>query len=314
MNCETVRRQLSLYVYGELSFEDEELVAQHLDGCPECQQELGREKRLHCALDMAEARPTAALLERCRLDLSRSLRHEEPAWNPGRGWLEWLKTVFTPPTGLTAAWMKPAGAVALIAVGFMGARLMETTPVADGPAPIAASPVTMEPVATQVRYVEPSQSGGVRIVVDETRQKVFSGNLEDESIQQLLLAAMRNPSDPGVRAESVELLNQQSDSQEVRNALLFTLENDPNDGVRMKALEGLRSYSADAQTRQTLSRVLLRDKNPGIRSVAIDLLVQSDGRDVVETLQQVMQREENDYIRLRGQQALRAMNASVESF
>jgi len=154
----------------------------------------------------------------------------------------------------------------------------------------------------------------VRIVFDETRQREISGSLDDEAVMRMLLAASRSPSDPGVRVESLDLLNARPDSEEVRGALLEALENDPNDGVRLKALEGLRSYAADTRSRQALSHVLLTDDNPGIRSMAVDMLVQSRSMDVVGTLQELLQQEENGYIRNRSQRALEAMNASVETF
>jgi HEAT repeat protein len=204
--------------------------------------------------------------------------------------------------------MKPVGAVALVALGFFAARH-------TGPAPAGDMAAEQgEPVATQVRYVEPSESGQIRIVLDETRQRELLGSLDDDRIKRVLLAAVRNPSDPGVRADSLDLLKQRSESDEVRDALLFALEHDPNDGVRLKALEGLRAYPPDAESRRVLSRVLLGDKNPGVRSLAIELLTRTAEVDVVETLQELLMREDNSYVRMRSQRALEQMNAPVETF
>ena len=306
MTCDAVQRELSLYLYGELPSEGEERIEQHLESCEACRRALGIEKRIHRTLDAVERVPPAELLERCRLDLARMLRREEKAGR--RSWTTWW-----PATGgwgsLSAAWWRPAGAVALVAIGFLGARW--TAPAGGLP---GESTSTGEPISTQVRYVEPSGSGRVRLVVDETRQRVFSGNLSDKRVQALLLEAVRNPSDPGVRAESLDLLKEQGASEEIRDALLYALEHDPNDGVRLRALEGLRAQAADPAVRRALSRVLLADQNPGVRSVAIDLLVQSRDEDVVATLQQMLQREQNSYLRLRGEKALEEMNAPVETF
>lgn len=306
MTCDAVQRELSLYLYGELPSEGEERVEQHLENCEACRRALEIEKRIHRTLDAVEHLPPAELLEYCRLDLARALRREEKAGR--RSWTTWW-----PITGgwgsLSAAWWRPAGAVALVAIGFLGARW--TAPGGGLP---GESTSTSEPISTQVRYVEPSGSGRVRLVVDETRQRVFSGNLSDKRVQEMLLAAVRNPSDPGVRAESLDLLKEQGASGEVRDALLYALEHDPNDGVRLRALEGLRAQAADPAVRRALSRVLLADQNPGVRSVAIDLLVQSRDEDVVATLQQMLQREQNSYLRLRGEKALEEMNAPVETF
>mgnify|MGYP005850730165 CR=1 FL=1 len=299
MTCESVRKNLSLFLYGELSFEDEEAIAGHLDGCDGCREELEREKRLHGALDLAETKPSAELLERCRLDLDQAVHRTEKANPRPSGWLERLRDAVRAPAWVSAAWLRPAGAVALVALGFFAARVTQPE---SGRHP------------ARIRYIEPSPSGDVRIVVDETRQRVLAGRLDDEHIQGLLLTAVRAPSDPGVRAESLELLRERSGSREVMNALLYVLENDPNDGVRLKALESLRPFAASAESRRALSRVVLNDENPGVRTMAIDLLVRSDERDVVETLQELMRKEDNNYIRLRSQEALEAMNASVEAF
>ena len=43
------------------------------------------------------------------------------------------------------------------------------------------------PVASRVRFVEPGNSGQVQIVLEETRQRVLSGDVEDDGIRTLLL-------------------------------------------------------------------------------------------------------------------------------
>ena len=42
--CEKVREQLSLLLYGELSFDEEETVDGHLESCAECRTALERER------------------------------------------------------------------------------------------------------------------------------------------------------------------------------------------------------------------------------------------------------------------------------
>ena len=79
-------------------------------------------------------------------------------------------------------------------------------------------------------------SGRVQIVVDETRQQVVSGSLEDQAIQRLLLTAAKDPSDAGLRVESVDLLKNRPQSAEVRSALLYALQHDPNAGRAAESL------------------------------------------------------------------------------
>ncbi len=95
--------------------------------------------------------------------------------------------------------------------------------------------------ASRVRYVEPAADGRVQIVLDETRQRIVSGRLDDQKIQALLIAAAKDPSDPGLRAETVDILTSRAQSADVRDALVFALQQDENAGVRMKAMEGVET-------------------------------------------------------------------------
>ena len=208
--------------------------------------------------------------------------------------------------------MRPAGALALLAIGFVSARLVP--PFQSGAVNIASSGNTPDVVATRVRYVEPGANGGVNIVLEETRQRRVAGQLSDERVRNLLLSAAQDATDPGLRVESVELLKQESDAAIVRTALASALRGDPNPGVRLKALEALKPYSRDPEVRRVLSHVLLNDDNAGIRTQAVDLLIQNREQEMVGVLQELMRREDNDYIRLRTQRVLREMNASVDTF
>jgi HEAT repeat protein len=203
--------------------------------------------------------------------------------------------------------MRPAGALALVALGFFAARW--TSP------PPAAAPRSSEPVFSRIRYVQPEASGRVQLVLEETRQRVVTGDPQDESIHRLLLAAARDAADPGLRVESMDILKARPASNDVRAALLHALQQDPNPGVRLKALDALRPYVAQTEVRGVLAKVLLSDENPGVRTQAIDLLTQQkDNEAMVGLLQQLIQKDDNTYVRLKCRQALQDMNASVGTF
>jgi len=299
MSCDWIRSVLSLFIYGELSFDEEEKVHGHLETCESCRASLERERALHSALDDATLEPPPYLLTQCRTRLGESLRGESAK----RGVLARLWAWSGRP--VSPALLRPAGALALVAVGFFGARLVPPT---DTAAPERA------PVATQVRYLQPDASGGVRIVLGETRERVLSGSLGEAPIQQLVLEAAQNPSDPGLRLDSLDILRSRGESPEVRKAFLHALRSDPNAGVRLKAIEGLRPYGADPEVRSTLAGVLLADDNVGIRAQAIDLLVEHRSRALVGVLQQSIESERDAYIRERVQNALLEMNASMGAF
>ncbi|MBK5290739.1 MAG: HEAT repeat domain-containing protein [Acidobacteriia bacterium] len=301
MNCESVKSRLSLLLYGELSFHEEEQLEQHLSECLVCSKWMQRERIMHAALDLSHAEAPPALLAQCRRDLLAGLRTQSEVRSAD--WLGLWQRWFT-----AGSWLKPVGAAALLAIGFFTARLTSSDPgFGSG---FGQAGVT----AARVKLVEPGESGQVRITLEETSRRQVMGRVEDQDIRQLLLRAAQDGADPGLRGDSLDLLKGKSEALEVKQALQRALLSDPNPGVRMKALEALRPFAGDNEVRSVLAQVLLKDEHSGLRTQAIDLLVMNKPRDMVSVLQELMQREDNDYIRLRSQRALREMNASVETF
>ena len=89
-NCKNVQGQFALLLYGELSFDEEERVESHLDGCTECRAALVRQRALHEALDGVAVTPSPALLSRCREDLTQLLGQREACLRDGlRGGGKW---------------------------------------------------------------------------------------------------------------------------------------------------------------------------------------------------------------------------------
>jgi len=318
-SCEKVRTQLAMLLYGELSFDEEEAVDRHLESCADCRTALEHQRQLHLAFDQVEVEPPASLLWESRQRLHQSIEQAHAPVASRRGWWDQLVDSLTlRPTG-SGGWLKTAGALALLTIGFLGAR------VAPNLGPQIAGMSLADPGAQRVRSVEPAANGGIQIVLDETRQRVISGHLDDQNIRVLLLSAAKDPSDPGLRYETVGILNDRAQASEVRDTLLYALEHDENAGVRLKAMDGLRPFVTQPEVRKALTGVLLSDGNPGMRTQAIDLLTQGVGestnslpngldRDVIETLQELMNRENNAYVRQRGQRVLQLVNASAETY
>lgn len=302
--CAKAREQFALLLYGELSFNEEDRVEAHLEGCAECRAALERERSLHAALDAVAIEPPPALLRECRADLASRLSREPALAGARTGWWDQFVDSLT---GGSRMILRPAGAVALLAIGFFAAKLMPNLPIFPNAAVAEAG-------MAHVRDVQRDPSGQVRIVLDETRQRTVTGSVNDRRIQTLLMEAVNDPNDPGLRAQSVDLLNaQQARSNEVRDMLILAL-NDQNVGVRFKAIEGLQAFAQDQEVQNAVSQALLTDTNSGIRMKAIDLLTQGAGenlnRRVIGTLQQLMEHEENTGLRQRCQRVLASFNAS----
>src|SRR5208283_333888 len=214
------------------------------------------------------------LLDDCRVDLAAAVRGLG-THSSRRPWRLWLEAVEATLAGF-ARWRQPLGAVALIAIGFFAARLI---PAGSGVSAPSLAP--SEAVFVNVRSAQPDSAGRVRIAYDETRRREISGAIGNREIQGLLLAAAHEEDDPGVRVESVGLLKDQAGSSEVRDALL---------------------------------NALLHDSNPGVRLKALDLLTMRRDNAMVGVLQNLVQKEDNGYVRLKCEKALKEMNASIGTF
>lgn len=301
MKCEDVRRDLALYLYHELDFEQEELLEQHLDGCAECRAELEYERALQGAADLVSDEPSPELLAACRRELERRLAAEAVSPSPWARLRRWLResAPYRPA-------LRPLGAMALIAIGFVGARLWDATT------------ANAQPTWTRVRSLQPDTQGGVRLVLEDVRQRNVTARLEDERVRQMLLAAAEESGDPGLRVQTIEILSDlaghQQDELDLRRTLLRAVSEDANEGVRLKAIEGLRRFKGDAETQRVLANVLLTDRNPGVRTEAINLLLEQPRAESIGALQEVVTRESNPYIRSRTLNALKALNASAETF
>lgn len=322
-NCAAVKDFFALYLYGELSFDEEERVESHLDACVDCRKALERQREVQSALDNIAIEPAPSLLRSCREDLHYRLVEEEAGGSSGakRGWWEQFTDTLTgrSSSGRSSfGWMKPAGALTLLALGFGIARL----PLGSFGSGGLSQAGVMEP-SSRVRYVEPASDGHVQIVLDETSQRIVSGAVNDQKIMGLLLSSMKDPVDPGLRAESAEILTSGAQSSDVRNALLYALLNDKNAGVRLKVMTGLKPFVQQPEVRSAMTQVLLHDPNPEMRSQAIDLMTKSLNQDnpamsfdrqVIGAMQELMQRESNEYVRQRCKRALESVKASTETY
>jgi hypothetical protein len=314
MTCDSILKLIPLYYYGELTPDEEERVEEHTHGCSTCTRELVQQRALAAALDRRRLAAAPALLEDCRSDLMAAIQGGAPRVEPSvKGpWRLFLDALAASLSSMGRL-RQPIGAVALVAVGFFAARLVNTAPPPNTGGLLTSVTSPTDDVYSTVRSVQPDNAGGVAISLDETHRKVVKGNMNDGTIQRLLLAAAHEDN-PAVRVESVDLLRSQSGSTEVRDALLNVVSQDANPGVRLKALEGLKPLAADSEVRKTLGRVLLSDDNVAVRMLVIDLLVAHRDDNMVGMMQGLVQKENNNSVRLKLEKALRDMNASPGRF
>ncbi|MDA0204948.1 MAG: HEAT repeat domain-containing protein [Acidobacteria bacterium] len=313
---EDIRNKVSLYLYGELSAEDE----------TQFEEELGRSATMAAAVEQERQlietlRQRAAIdfgtadLADCRMDLMRAIR-QESVISQKQSWLSRLRTFFNPNTP-NFAW-QGALALVLVAAGFWGGRatqqfrmaFFDQQPIAErGSIPIEGAALASYEDIPDVRSISTGPgSSSVEIVVEERR--TIRGNANDPQIQALLIAMSRS-SNSGRRLDMIDLLRQRTDDPQVRGALVKAMLEDENAGARLKALDALAPYKQDVDVRHALITTLRTDANPGMRVYAIDLLTANPDRELVEVLQDVVRYEPNSWVRLRSEQTLAELNASI---
>lgn len=316
MSCPQVQANLSLYLYGELDFAAEEELEQHLDECALCQRALSREKAWHTTLNSERVDVPLGLLSTCRRELRAAVSAAPGGRQAGFSWWGWLDTL-----GFSATrWsMGVAAASFLLMAGFSAARWTDRHTIPGFGAGDTSRMGLIDASSARIRDIETGDNHHVRIVFDQIRPREITGRVDDEDVRQLLLAGMKDPTDPGIRVDSVEVLKGQ-DGNDVRDALIYSVRHDSNAAVRLKALEGLSRFSGDQATRDALKFVLQHDDNPGVRSEAIDVLAPANQRvefspDLAGTLQQVLRSQgDDDYVRMRSVQLLRDMKASLDVY
>lgn len=306
MNCAWVKSQITLYLYNELDDPERAEVEQHVERCAACASELERERSLHRALSAQprlEVDPN--LLAACRMRLADALETD-----PRRASIwQRLGVLFA---GLHLN-LRPTLAALLVVAGFVGGWTLSAYReriAANLPPTLAGSIADLNLAnVSNINSIRPGPKGGLAIEFDTTRHAVLTGAPDDPRIEQLLVFAARNYSNPGIRLDSIDVLKNRAGDQQIREALVSAARTDQNVGVRLKALEALRGLGADDEVKQALLDVLHADDNAGVRIEAINQLGKLQDRSMVPLLQQLAAGDPNSYVRLRSASALRDLKA-----
>jgi hypothetical protein len=307
MSCKTVEDKLTFYLYDELEAGERAAVAAHLESCAACAAALRELERMRAVLDQRPRRePTPELLVRSREALDEALDREAESWRAlVRSW-------FIVPPGVSA--LRATAALTILVLGFsLGWTLRTRAPAAptgdgSGPAPWVGSDLSNMRISG-ISQVTPADrqtgAGAVRITLDAQRRVTLEGSFDDPRIREVLLYAVKNYDNPGIRRDTLEVLGQSGDNPTVREALLYALRRDPNPGVRLEAAEALRELDWGPDLRYALLDALREDQNPGVRVAAVNVLVDHADEEVLPVLEQMAAGDPNTYVRLQCARALR---------
>lgn len=305
MNCRMSEEKLTLYLYDELPPEERAGVAAHLEECAQCAQASRELGRLRAALDRrAVPEPSPELLVHCRQALEDALDREEQSWRA------LIRSWFVVPPGVSL--LRATSALAILVVGLsVGWTLRPRLASSGTPAPPAAANPWMGADLSGLRIrgisqVTPDpQTGQVRITLEAQRQLTLEGSFDDPRIREVLLYALRDYDNAGIRRDTLEALRGRGDNPAVRRALLYALRHDPNPGVRLEAIEAVQGMNWGPELRQALLGALQQDTNPGVRVAAIGVLVEHADEQVLLVLEELAGKDRNPYVRMQCAQAAR---------
>jgi HEAT repeats/Putative zinc-finger len=298
VNCKDYQHQITLLLYDELAEGARNELEAHLRECGACKDAFDSERTMHSTLadDPTGWDVPADLLVESRKALADQLDLVEKK----RSWwrIPTFSVVFTPIRLLESAALIAMGLALGVYVSNQQARQVQPTavnPPSENPAPAIPRNGTISNL--QVVNADPV-TGQVELAGEVSQPLRFHGQMEDDTVRQLLFSALRDGNNPGSRLKAVEVLSQKPTDESIEEALINALVYDDDAGVRMRALEGLKTFANEQHVQAAFMHTLQNDANAGIRIEAIDaLLVNPKDAKLAQKLTEATKKDDNPYIR-----------------
>ena len=217
---------------------------------------------------------------------------------------EYLKAWIQTPT---PAWVNLASVAAAFALGlYMMKPIPQQTP--EKPE-IDIKELLRSGQLGQIKFADNGhRDGQIRLAVESRQDLELSGSANDELITNLLFYLLLHDQNPGKRLKAVKLLQNSQPAQETKMVLVSALLTDSNPGIRLKSIRLLSTYEPEKVIQDACMKVLLEDENEAIRLSAMDIIEMVPNSSMIPALQVVSVLDENDFIRDRAQELLRAFS------
>jgi len=304
MNCDWVRENIALHLYGELANDARHELEQHIARCSSCAAELKEQQQFQALMNkLPVEEPSASFLAASRMRLQEALEHESPR----RAWYQ--RFAFDP-----AAWMRqvrfsPALASVIFMIGFGGGLGAMYQSMHRG-GPIAPQENLQSAAIGGITSIEKDPSSNtVKVQYDRVTPGTVQGAVGDPKVQDLLLYAAKSNDNSGVRLNSIDALVDKTDDPRVKETLTYALRYDSNPGVRLHSLDGLAPLvKDDIRVRNAMLEALLNDSNLGVRTGALHALepVKTDSS-VRMAFEQLAKDDPSEYIRTESKRVLASM-------
>lgn len=317
MNHQPYREWIELALYEELSNDERQSLDQHLQSCAECRAEFEQMRLFQTTVaQVRRVEVTDQLLTEARQEFRSALRRERLKVSIWRQLAQLIDGLASPPVRVAV------GSTFMLALGFLGGYMMFRSPATNGGIAQSMSGDTEltrgESQIANVKFTDADPSDGeIEFSFDAITPVQVKGSPNDPSIQNVLVKALTDEENPGVRLRAVSAITSPmvkielgKKDHQVKDALINAMKHDENPAVRREALRALMKLPFDDDIKQGLLHVLANDKNEGMRIDAINLLTASKDElksvddKLLEILRKKAESENNNYIRLRARAVL----------
>lgn len=317
MNHKYFTNLLYLSFTGEISDEQKEELKVHTLTCNICRKELEQLGFLeeYLSVKKAEKIPDNFLAD-ARMELNKKLKVESKREDKLIEFIEKIKEFFSINYKyvINGAVCTAAG----IIIGFL--MFKESAP----EIPAAQDISSFSEIPGDISYirnihlidVDPADDN-IEFSFEAVRNVRMSGSVSDEKMRSILMYAVMNGNNPGVRLNSLNVLNTAvngSYDNEIKDAIISAVKYDDNPGVRREALKVLKNFPFDQDVKRAYLYAILNDTSSGIRIEAINELIESADKgtslsaEEKELFSERLLEDDNSYIRLRAKTVLEEYN------
>jgi hypothetical protein len=321
MDHKKFKELMNMAVVNELDSIQKALLEEHLKTCSQCSAEFKEMNQIMSALQKNSGKPRNVndkLLEQARTQLHYALKEEVQKKKYSSSMLLDLKNRLN--DFFIFNYKIAFGTIAVLAAGFLLGyfvfRQEKEAPVfAEVQKDNTTLPALQENTKIKnVRFIDQDASDGeVEFMFDAVKPVRIKGKINDERIQNILTYSILNEENPGVRLNSINLINAnqpQLVDKEIKDALLNAVQFDENPGVRREALKTLRNLPYDEDIKKAMLYVLMNDKTSGLRIEAVNVLAQAQKNGYnfnehdLSIFKQKLQADENNYVRYKAKTVL----------
>lgn len=293
----------------ELNDKQKHEFEKHLEVCKECREEFEELQKLNSIFNQVKlAEPDEELLNEARMELKGALRRELSQKSVFSKMIEKIIHFFS--SGPKIAF---SGAIILLVGFFAGYLVFHSAKINLPEKPANVTKVNEALLSSDntrisnVRLINKDlQTGEIEFSFEASKPVHIKGNMNDPRIQNLLMYAMLNEPNPGIRLNTINAIDKDKPAEidkDVKDALIKVAETDENAGVRRAALQLLKKFPLDNTIKKALLFILAKDPNSALRIEAINNLMDAKDKGAsfnsedIKVFKEKMRDDENNYIR-----------------